>query len=96
MEALHLLFAGNAHHVAAEIHETGIAEVMLVEEGDDAAAVVTAVRGCPMLAAGPSTAVVMPAALARMLPGHGCHLLHKENLVQVMHLLVGKAVMIFP
>ena len=96
MEALHLLFAGNAHHVAAEIHETGIAEVMLVEEGDDAAAVVTAVRGCPMLAAGPSAAVVMPAALARMLPGHGCHLLHEENLVQIMHLLVGKAVMIFP
>ena len=28
--------------------------------------------------------------------GHGGHLLHKKDLVQVVHLLVGKAVIVFP
>ena len=96
MKALHLLLAGNAHHVAAQIHESAHSEVVLVVEGNKTAAIVAAVCGGPVLGSGPSATVVMPAALAGVPAGHGCHLLHEQDLVQVMHLLVGQAVIVFP
>ena len=96
MEARHFLLTGNAHHVAAHVHEAGVTQVVLVEEGHDAAAVVTALRGAPVLAAGPAAAVMVPAALAGVAARHLGNLLGHEHLTDVVHLVISVSVVVFP
>ena len=94
MQALHLEFGRDAHHVAREVHVGAVAQVELVEEGGLAAAVVAAGGGAPVLGARPAGGVVVPDALACVGAGHAVHLLLEQDLVEIVHLLVRQPVVI--
>ena len=96
MESLHLKLARNAHHIAGGVEESAHAEVELVVQSGFAAAVVAGGRSCPALCSGPASAVVMPGTLAVVLTAKLTHLFREKDLVEVVHLLVGASVVIFP
>ena len=96
MQTLHLKLARNAHHVAGCVEESAHSKVQLVIESGLAAAVVAGSRCRPTLGPCPSAAVVMPGALAVVLPPQLTHLLREKNLIEVVHLLVGAPVVVLP
>ena len=94
MKALHLLFGRDEHHVTGRVHIAAVAEVQLVEQGDLPAAVIPAGGGSPVLGAAPAAAVVVPAALASVGTVHASHLFRQQDLVEIVHFLIGAAVVI--
>ena len=96
MKPLHLKLARNAHHIARSVQEPAHTEVQLIVESRLSATVVARSRGRPTLGSGPTAAVVMPGTLAVVLTAKLTHLLREQNLVEVVHLLVGASVVIFP
>ena len=89
-------FVLGRHHVAGSVHQPARTEVQLVEQRGTLAAVVAALVGRPALRPGKSAAVVLPRTDALVVAEHTVHLSRHQHLVQVMHLFVGKSVVILP
>ena len=95
MQALHLLLDRHEHYITRGVHISAHSEIQLVKERHLAASVVTAGRCTPTLGTTPASAVVVPASLAGVVAIHGRHLLRKQHLVEIMHLVIPASVVIF-